>query len=162
TREIDLNEVVREVFEFLSAQAAARRVALTTSLAPRPLCVKGDRIRLQQVILNLVMNGMESMDVVGGSAGGERRVTGRTLLARDSLAEVEIEDSGPGIAPEKVAQIFEPFFTTKESGMGMGLSIARTIVKSYDGEIWAENRRGVGAVLRFRLPLASVPQGRER
>jgi signal transduction histidine kinase len=156
THEVDLNEVVREVFEFLSSQAAAHGVTLTTSLAQQALCVSGDGIQLQQVILNLVMNAIEA---IGSAAGAERKVTGRTALIEGGLAEVVIEDSGPGIPSDKLQQIFEPFFTTKDAGMGMGLSIARTIVANHGGRISAGNRREGGAVLRFTMPLAKAEQG---
>jgi len=152
TREIDLNEAVREVFEFLSATAAARHINLTTSLAVQALHVSGDRMQLQQVILNLVINGIAA---ILGSENGERKVIGRTALVDAASAEVTIEDSGPGIPPDKAEQIFEPFFTTKAGGMGMGLSIARTIVESHRGRIWAENRCGGGAIFRFRVPLTT-------
>jgi signal transduction histidine kinase len=152
TQEIDLSEAVREVFEFLSATAAARHVTLSTSLATQALHISGDRIQLQQMILNLVINGI---DAIGGCEYGERKIVGRTGLVDDASAEVAIEDSGPGIPPDKVEQIFEPFFTTKAGGMGMGLSIARTIVESHRGRIWAENRRGGGAMFRFSVPLAT-------
>jgi signal transduction histidine kinase len=152
-QQIDLNEAVREVFEFLSATAAARHINLSTSLAAQALLVSGDRIQLQQVILNLVINGIDS---IRGSENGERKIIGRTALVDAASAEVTIEDSGPGIPPDKAEQIFEPFFTSKAGGMGMGLSIARTIVESHRGRIWAENRRGGGAIFRFSVPLASV------
>jgi signal transduction histidine kinase len=150
THAVDLNELVEEVFQFLSAQAASHRVTLTTSLSPRELIVSGDRIQLQQVVLNLVINSIEAM---GSASSGERTITGRTSLVDDTTVEVSIEDSGPGITPEKIDQIFEPFFTTKDAGMGMGLSIARTIIASHGGRIWAANRREGGAVLRFTMPL---------
>jgi signal transduction histidine kinase len=153
THAVDLNEVVEEVFQFLSTQAAAHHVTLVTSLAPRKLIVSGDRIQLQQVILNLVINSIEAL---GSASGDERRITGRTSLVDESAAEVSIEDSGPGIPAEKVDQIFEPFFSTKDAGMGMGLSIARTIIASHRGRIWAANRREGGAVLRFTMPLAKT------
>jgi signal transduction histidine kinase len=156
-QEIDLNDTVREVFEFLSATAAARHINLSTSLAAQALRVSGDRIQLQQVILNLVMNGI---DAIEGSENGERKIIGRTALVDDASAEVTIEDSGPGIPPDKAEQIFEPFFTTKAGGMGMGLSIARTIVESHRGRIWVENPRGGGAIFGFSVPLATKePQG---
>lgn len=153
TLDVDLNEVVREVFEFLTAQAAARRVTLSTSLAPRPLCVTGDRIQLQQVILNLIIN---AMDAVAGAAGTERKIAARTAYVDPGLAEVTIEDSGPGIPSDTAELIFEPFFTTKDTGMGMGLPIARTIVTNHGGRIWAENRSDGGAVFRFILPLTNA------
>jgi signal transduction histidine kinase len=156
THDVDLNEMVPEVFEFVAPQAAAYHVALSTSLAPQPLVVSGDWVQLQQVILNLVMNGMEA---IRNAASGERKITGRTTLVDGASAEVAIEDSGPGIPPDKAQQIFEPFFTTKDTGMGMGLSIARTIVASHRGRIWAANRREGGAVLRFTLPLAKTERG---
>jgi signal transduction histidine kinase len=153
TQEVDLNEVVREVFEFVVPQAAAYHVTLSTSLAPRRLLVGGDRVQLQQVILNLVMNGMEA---IRNAASRERTITARTTLIDGASAEVAIEDSGPGIPPDKAQQIFEPFFTTKDTGMGMGLSIARTIIACHRGRIWAANRREGGAVLRFTVPLANT------
>jgi signal transduction histidine kinase len=152
TREVNLNEIVRDVFEFLSAQAAVARVSLRTDLAPRPLLVIGDEIQLQQVVMNLVMNAVEAMR---NAAGGEREITGRTRLVDDALAELTVEDSGPGIPADIAQQIFEPFFSTKASGMGMGLSISQTIVHSHKGLIWAESRRGGGAVFRVTMPLAT-------
>ena len=156
THELDLNEVVREVFGILGSQAAAHRITLNTSLAPRALRVRGDGIQLQQVILNLVMNGLEAM---ASAVHAERKITGRTRLVDGTLAEVMVEDSGPGIPSDKVERIFEPFFTTKDGGMGMGLSIARTIIANHGGRISAENRREGGAVLRFTVPLAQTERG---
>jgi C4-dicarboxylate-specific signal transduction histidine kinase len=149
---VDLNEVVREVFEFLSAQARAHHVTLSTRLDPRAPRATGDQIQLQQVILNLVMNGI---DAIESGASTERRIIGRTAVVNDTSMEVTIEDSGPGIPPDELKRVFEPFFTTKESGMGIGLAIARTIVETHGGRVWAENRRTGGAVLRLSLPLAS-------
>jgi len=149
-QEIDLNEVLSEVFAFLSAQALARRVMLTTSLATPAPHISGDRIQLQQVILNLVMN---SMDAIDNSGSRDRVIIGRATTVDGASAQVSIEDSGPGIPVGKAEEIFEPFFTTKTAGMGMGLSIARTIIESHHGHIWAENQNGGGAVFRFTLPL---------
>ena len=151
-QDIDLNETVREVFEFLSVQASARNVTLSSTLAPRALRVSGDRIQLQQVILNLIVNGMDAMTSFDN---GQRKITSRTALM-DGAVEISIADCGPGIPPDKLAAVFEPFFTTKEHGMGIGLSIARTIVEAHGGRIWAENQAGGGAVFRLKLPLAKT------
>lgn len=156
TDEVDLNDIVQEVFGLLSSQAAAHRITMNTSLVPRPLFVKGDGIQLQQVILNLVMNAIEAM---GSGPDAERKITGRTAVLDDALAEVAIEDSGPGLPRDKVQEVFEPFFTTKDAGMGMGLSIARTIVETHGGRISAGNRPEGGAVFRFTMPLANRERG---
>ncbi|HTT02900.1 MAG TPA: sensor histidine kinase [Steroidobacteraceae bacterium] len=153
TQEFDLNGMVREVLALLGAQATAQRVTLGTSFAPRELRVRGDRIQLQQVILNLVMNAIEAMVA---AQSPQRTIVLRTAWLEGDLAEITLEDSGPGIAFGKTEQIFEPFYTTKESGMGMGLSIARTIIESHGGRIWAETDAGRGAVFRFTLPLADT------
>jgi signal transduction histidine kinase len=152
-QEIDLNEVIRETFEFLTNQALARRVSLSTELAPQLPRIAGDRIQLQQVIMNLVLNAVDAM---GNADSRERRIVARTGLLNGVSAEVSIEDTGPGIPDNRLQQIFEPFFTTKEGGMGMGLSIARTIVESHGGQIWAETRNTGGAAFRFTVPLSTT------
>jgi signal transduction histidine kinase len=114
--------------------------------------VSGDRIQLQQVILNLVVNGMESMV---GATNGRRELTSSTSVD-EAWAKISIADSGPGVPSDKLKAIFEPFFTTKGEGMGMGLSIARTIVEAHGGRIWAENATAGGAVFHVSLPLAKA------
>jgi signal transduction histidine kinase len=131
-------------------QAAARNVALYLQPAAAELRVKGDPVQLQQVILNLVVNSMEALSAIPYG----RTVIGRTELNGGSSAILSISDSGPGIPPEKLADVFDPFFTTKKQGMGMGLSIARTIVQAHKGRIWAENQAEGGAVFRLSMPLA--------
>jgi signal transduction histidine kinase len=150
TRDIDLNETMRETFELLSAQASARDIALQLQPSPGALRVKGDPVQLQQVILNLIVN---SMDAMGATSDG-RTVIGRTEMNGESLAVISISDSGPGIPQDKLNEVFDPFFTTKKKGMGIGLSIARTIVQAHKGRIWAENQTGGGAVFRLSLPLS--------
>jgi signal transduction histidine kinase len=154
SEEVDLNAMLAEVFEFLSAQAAARRITLSIRMTPRSPQIKGDRIQLQQVILNLVMNGM---DAIGADGRREREIIGRTAQTDTALAEVSIEDSGPGVPADRERQIFEPFFTTKATGMGMGLAIARTIIERHGGRIWVENKGAGGAIFRFTLPVARRP-----
>jgi signal transduction histidine kinase len=148
-RDIDLNEIMRESFGFLAVQASTRNVALYFQSGTDDLRVKGDPVQLQQVILNLVVNSMEAMSSIPYG----RTVIGRTELNGGSSAIISISDSGPGIPPEKLADIFDPFFTTKKQGMGIGLSIARTIVQAHKGKIWAENLPEGGAVFRLSMPL---------
>ena len=112
--------------------------------------VRGDRIQLQQVILNLIVNAMDAMSGVPRTG---RRITVSTARDADS-AEVSVSDAGPGIPSEMLTQVFDPFFTTKPHGMGMGLSIARTIVEAHGGQLSAANRQGGGAIFYIRLPLA--------
>src|SRR5262249_37307221 len=114
--------------------------------------IKGDRIQLQQVIMNLIVNAMDAM---AGQSRAERRITIWTSHI-ENWAEVSIADAGPGIPRDNIRQIFEPFFTTKPQGMGMGLSIARTIVEAHGGQISAANETGRGAVFVIRLPLVSA------
>jgi len=151
TRDIDVNEVMNESFKFMSVQASARNVALYLQTAPGALRIKGDPIQLQQVVLNLVVNSMDAMAAIPYG----RTVIGRTELNGGSTVEISISDSGPGIPPDKLAQVFDPFYTTKDQGMGIGLSIARTIILAHKGQIWAENQNGGGAAFRFTLPLAA-------
>jgi len=147
---IDLNDAVRKVFDFLSVQASARNVALSFEPSGEPLQVRGDQVQIQQVIMNLVVNSMDAMAAIPNG----RSVIGRTEMNGGSSAVVSIADSGPGIPAEKLNEIFDPFFTTKKQGMGIGLSISRTIVQAHKGRIWAENQREGGAVFRLSLPLA--------
>lgn len=153
SRDIDVNETVRDVLVLLSAEAASRNVALNARLARQMVRARADSIQLQQVILNLIVNAIESID---DSASSQRQVICGTALVDEKWAEVFVADSGSGISPSNLTRVFEPLFTTKERGMGMGLSIARTIVEAHGGRIWAENQTGGGAVFRIRLPLAKA------
>jgi signal transduction histidine kinase len=152
-KNIDLNEIVSEVIGILGAQAAARGVTINTVLTPHSLTVKGDRVQLEQVILNLVAN---AIDALAEARGDARRSTIRTQLVDEDTAELSVSDTGPGMRPDVLKQIFDPFFTTKQSGMGMGLAIARTIVEAHGGRLWAENQAGGGSIFRFTLPVTRV------
>jgi signal transduction histidine kinase len=150
-KDVDLNEVVGETVEFLSALAVTRRVDMRTSVTPAALPIRGDRIQLQQVTLNLIVNAMDAM----ASMPVEARKIRVSTTRLDDFAEVAVFDTGPGIAPDKLKKVFEPFYTTKKKGMGIGLSIARTIVEVHDGLMWVENQPSGGAAFRFKLPLVT-------
>jgi signal transduction histidine kinase/ABC-type uncharacterized transport system substrate-binding protein len=149
-KDLDLNELVSETVDLLSGLAVARGVDLSSSMSPMPLPISGDRIQFQQVLINLVVNAMEAMS---NNASGVRRITIWTTRTENS-AEVSVSDVGPGIPLDKCREVFEPFFSTKPNGMGMGLSIARSIVEAHHGRISAENQVEGGAIFWVRLPLA--------
>src|SRR5437016_13576884 len=152
---LDLNETVPELVTIVTPEVVRREITLRTVLAPEALPVRADPIHMQQVIINLVMNGMDAME----GEPGPHNLTIRTRRnAEGDVAEVRISDSGTGIREENLARIFDPFVTTKPQGTGLGLPIARTIVESYGGTIWAENRLR-GAVFCFTLPLAQTIAG---
>ena len=154
-KSIEINEAVEEVLKVLSIDASARKVAMKferTAGLPRVWC---DPVHFQQVVLNLVLNGMEAM---AGLPEEKRQVVVRTGPADNGTVKIAVADSGPGIPVDSLPKLFEPFFTTKKEGMGMGLSIARTIVEAHHGQIWAENNSGVGATFYFTVP---VDGGRE-
>ena len=134
---------MREVVGILAPQAAAHNVTLKTVLI-EPLNVNGDRVQLEQVILNLIVN---AIDALANADKDNRRIKVRTDLLDDGTAELSVSDNGPGIWPDAIKEIFEPFFTTKQSGMGMGLAIARTIIEAHGGQLSAENRASGGADL---------------
>jgi signal transduction histidine kinase len=148
-KNIDLNDLVRETVEFLSALAIARKVELASVITPDALPILGDRIQLQQVILNLVVNGIEAMR----DTPSENRIISIRTWRVEKSAELSVSDLGPGILEDKLKEVFEPFFTNKAEGMGMGLSIARTIIAAHHGLIWAKNRDHGGASFQIRLPL---------
>ena len=154
-RALDLNDTVPELVKIVSPEIAKRGVILRTALTPDALPVRADPIHVQQVIMNLVMNGMDAME----GEPGPRNLTIRTRRnAEYDVAEVRVSDSGKGIPEDNLTNIFDAFVTTKPQGTGLGLPIARTIVESYGGTIWAENRHR-GAVFSFRLPLARTHAG---
>jgi signal transduction histidine kinase len=148
---IDVNDVVRVITDILRAEAASRGVMLSADLDPRPLRARADPVHLQQVVLNLALNGMDAML---SRPAGRRQMNVTTALADAETIKVAVSDSGTGIPPDRLKGIFEPYFTTKRQGMGLGLSIARTIIEQSGGRIWAENRPDGGATFSFTLPVA--------
>jgi C4-dicarboxylate-specific signal transduction histidine kinase len=154
-KQIDLNNVARETVEFLSALAIARRVKFTSLFTPDSLIILGDSIQLQQVILNLVVNGIDAMK----DTPGETRIISLRTSMVENFAELSVSDRGPGIPEDKLKEVFEPFFTSKAEGMGMGLAIARTIIEAHQGVISARNQLHGGASFRIRLPLCTDGAG---
>jgi signal transduction histidine kinase len=148
--DVDLNEIARNTILILSPFATARKFDLKSVIFPEPLPMKGDQVQLQQVLVNLIVNAADAMSDIPRA---KRTVTISTARD-DNFAEVSVSDAGPGISPDKLKEVFEPFFSTKSQGMGMGLSIARTIVEAHNGLIWAEIKIGGGAVFRFKLRLS--------
>src|SRR5262249_12855611 len=135
-----------------SGLAVARGAQIDRFMTGGPLPVSGDRVQLQQVLVNLMINAMDAMSDM---PAGERELSIYTARIEE-FAQITVADSGPGIPPDNRKQIFEPFFTTKPQGMGMGLSIARTIIEAHHGQLTAENHTAGGAVFRVRLPIAPV------
>ena len=148
-KNLDLNDLARETVEFLSTLAIGREVELVSVITPNALPILGDRIQLQQVILNLVLNGIDAMR---DTPSTNRIINIRTSRV-ENFAQLSVSDRGSGIPEENLKEVFEPFFTSKAEGMGMGLSIARTIIEAHRGQISAKNRDHGGATFRIRLPL---------
>ena len=148
-KRLDLNDLVGDTVGLLSALAVARKCELFTVTAAEALPILGDRIQLQQVILNLIVNGIDAMQ----DTTRENRIISIRTSRLEDFAELSVSDLGPGIPEEKLKEIFEPFFTSKAGGMGMGLSIARTIIEAHHGLILARNRDHGGASFRIKLPL---------
>ena len=152
---LDINGVVREVAHLVRNDMAIRHVPMTLELAAGLPEVRGDRVQLQQVVLNVVLNGIEAMRE---ARGREPALVIRTSGAGAGSVTVAIQDSGPGISMRDAERIFEPLYTTKREGLGMGLAIARTIVRAHGGELRASNTAGGGATFEFTLPAAASPR----
>jgi PAS domain S-box-containing protein len=147
---LEINEAIREVIEFTRGEAVKNRVSVRTELAdPLPL-VRGDRVELQQVILNLVMNGIEAMQSVEDRP---RELVIQSVPDETQKVRVSVTDCGVGFSAENVDRLFTAFFTTKSNGMGMGLSICRSIIEAHGGRLWATANAPHGATFQFTLPV---------
>jgi len=147
---LDVNSVIAEAIVLTASELARRRIELSTEFGGNLPRVRGNRIQLQQVLLNLLINGAEAM----AATEGPRRLAVSTRRSADGVL-VSLQDSGAGIGPPDLSRMFEAFFTTKADGMGMGLSISRSIVQAHGGRIWAEANKGPGITVNFSLPAES-------
>jgi C4-dicarboxylate-specific signal transduction histidine kinase len=146
---LEINEVIQDVLALIGTELMKNRVVLTCDLKPELPPMTGDRVQLQQVLLNLIMNGIEAMADVSGRA--------RDLVVQSGVDDrgqllVCVRDSGTGLDAEHLEQVFEAFYTTKTEGVGMGLSISRSIVEAHGGRLWASTNAGPGASFQFTLP----------
>jgi C4-dicarboxylate-specific signal transduction histidine kinase len=145
-----LNKAINEVIVLARSEIAKNGVSVQTRLTEGLFPVQGDRVQLQQVVLNLILNAVEAMSSV---AAGARELLISTEQSETGGVLVAVRDSGPGIEPEHLERVFEAFYTTKSSGVGMGLSICRSIIRAHAGRLWAEANEPRGAVFRFTLPV---------
>ena len=149
---VDVNELARDVTRLAANDALLRGASIECDLSPALPTVRGDVVQFQQVLLNLLVNGLHA---VAEQPSPRRRVIVRTA-SRDGGVEVSVQDTGKGIAESDLQQVFAPFYSTKGEGLGVGLSISRSIVETYGGRIWAENNPDGGAIFRVRLPAGST------
>jgi signal transduction histidine kinase len=157
---VDLNEVIGEILLMGRNEANRHSVNIRTEIAGDLPNVMADRVQLQQVLMNLILNGIQAMEEKGGL------LTIKAQLDQDGRVLIAVSDTGAGLPAEKAEQIFEAFFSTKPEGSGMGLAISRSIIESHGGRVWATSNCGKGATFYFTLPIAaqavqrgSLPRG---
>jgi signal transduction histidine kinase len=145
---LDVNELVREILVLLRSEAARYSISVRTDLAADLPKVMGDRVQLQQVMMNLISNSIDAMNDVDG----RRELAIKSQRAENEELMVSVSDTGVGLPPQQANQIFNAFFTTKVHGTGMGLSVSRSIVVSHNGRLWAADNSPRGASFHFVLP----------
>jgi signal transduction histidine kinase len=145
---VAINEVIGEMARMLGSEARRHGVSIYTDIKDDLPMTVADRVQLQQVLMNLMLNGIEAITDAGGV------VTVKSRLGRDGQIEISVNDTGPGLSLGKADQMFDAFFTTKPQGSGMGLAISKSIVESHGGRIWANGDGGRGATFHFTLPAA--------
>jgi PAS domain S-box-containing protein len=146
---MDMNEAIREVIELTRSEAAKHGASVQTALGKGLPPIDGDRVQLQQVVLNLIVNAVQAMGTV---AEGPRELFITTARAEPNGVLVAVKDSGPGVTPASLEQLFAPFYTTKPDGLGMGLSICRSIIEAHGGRLWVASNLPRGAIFHFTVP----------
>ena len=153
TEATDVNEVIEETISFADRETQRKNISVRTELHVGLPPVNGDRVQLQQVLLNLMMNGIEAM---AGPNIEPKQLVIRSAVPNPRELTVSIADTGPGIDAELAGRLFDPFFTTKPQGIGMGLRISRSIIEGHGGRLWAEKNEPRGAVFHFNLPIKTA------
>jgi PAS domain S-box-containing protein len=146
---VDVNEVIREMISLMRSEAARHAISIHTELAPELPNVRADRVQLQQVFMNLMLNGIDA--ITEGNVAGD--LTIKSQRNPDGQVLISVSDTGIGLPPERANKVFDAFFTTKPQGTGMGLSISRSIIESHGGRLWATGNSDRGATFQFTLPL---------
>lgn len=154
-RPVHLKKVIADVLGLVRAESQRRQIDVQTRITDRLPIVSGDKVHLQQILLNLLINGMEAMS----DTSGTRRLTVSTTLSGSGFVEVAVADTGQGIPPDQLPRVFDRFFSTKSDGIGLGLAITQSLVEAHGGRIWAENPPGEGATFRFTLPVSVQNNG---
>jgi C4-dicarboxylate-specific signal transduction histidine kinase len=148
---LDINDIIREALVLVSGNLKMHRILVQTETNAQPLQVTGDRIQLRQVLVNLIANAIDSM----AGEDGPRVLSVKSEL-QDGSIMVSVADTGAGIGPQDVGRIFNPLFTTKSDGMGIGLSICRSVIEAHQGQLWVAGNTPRGAVFQFVLPVAAA------
>jgi signal transduction histidine kinase len=154
---LDVNQTIRQVIDLVAGELRDNQVALQTELQSNLPGVLGYRVQLQQVLLNLILNGNEAMKEVPSAL---RKLVIRSETDNPGEVTVAVRDSGPGMKQQELERVFASFFSTKEGGLGLGLSISRTIVEAHGGRLWATLNEGHGATFHFSLPASGAVSSR--
>jgi signal transduction histidine kinase len=149
TDSMDINEAAREVIELTRGEALKNRISLQAQFAKGLPTIAGDRVQLQQVVLNLIVNALQAMSGVNDDS---RQVLVTTKKAEPNEVYLGVQDTGPGLNEEILPHLFEPFYTSKPNGMGMGLAVCRSIIEAHHGRLWATGCRPRGALFQFTIP----------
>jgi signal transduction histidine kinase len=151
---LEINPAIREVIELTHGEAVKNGVSVQTELADGLPLIQGDRVQLQQVMLNLIINAVEA---ISGPSEGPRELLITSGKAGTDDVHVAVRDSGPGVPATDLERLFEPFYTTKPGGLGLGLSICRSIIQTHGGRFWASPNAPRGAIFQFTLPAQPDP-----